>query len=242
MTDIKNEATVTEKRASLLDDVEEEVVQPPKTRKELEKELFFDIRRHMDSLQITYEFTKDPKKLAEYYNLRERCYQVGLGLNSFSGAADEYDASGHILLAKDRGKIVAGARITASTPQHRVQLPLEEPGFVMKDLFPELDLEHKGYCEVSRFAISPEQRFTYCLEEMIQRLTDKSVELGCHYFFAVAPLVQARCYRKIHRGMGYDYRILSQVEVPPKPVYGGIKMSLSVSILIPEAADVKQTV
>lgn len=208
---------------------------PQNTRmrsKELvKKEILSDIRRHIDSVNLEFEFSKDLHDLQEYYRLRGISYKRGLGLKEFSGAEDDYDAISDILIAKDRGKVVGGARLTVSSPSNRIALSFEEPDFMVRDVLPELELENKTYCEVSRLAISPEQRFTYCLEKMILQITQKAIDNGAKYLFNIAPMIQARWYRRIHNNMGCFYVINKDIEVPFKPIFDGLIPYLSISEL-----------
>ena len=98
-------------------------------------------------MQISYELTKDPKLLEEYYQVRGRCYQQELKLPSFDGSEEPADRHGDIFVAKDDRHCLGGARIVGS-----------ENGlfsnFSFADLMEQLNLLPGQCCIWERLAVS----------------------------------------------------------------------------------------
>ena len=69
---------------------------------------------------------------------------MDLGLKNFSGREDHFDLEGDIIVVRFGTRVVGGCRINYSLPQKREFLPLEQEGFYMVDMFPELKLEDKN--------------------------------------------------------------------------------------------------
>ena len=188
---------------------------------------------------LTYEYTTNKALLEQYYQIREECYREGLGLENFSGAEDEYDRIGHIAIARRGNKVIGGIRLTVSTPDSTVRLPLEEEGFMMKDIFPELGLPKLNYCEITRLAVIPTFRVGDTSKELIRLMLQKAIVENCAYQFSVAPLIQARNYRMLIKQIGFLPIIRTDIEVPEKAIYEHLnygKMCVSITSLRTEMA------
>lgn len=200
--------------------------------------LLQEVRRQIDKnskeQKLSYEFTDDPWMIQQYYKIREKCYREDLSLPDFNGGEDFYDKPSYIAVVRKGDRVIGGARIIISAPEGRVPLSLEEKGFMMADLFPELKLEDKSYCEFSRLAILPEHRGMDSLQELLRSLSYKAINVGCGAIFAITSIPQARCYRRMFRLLGLDFETRSDIKVPFKPLYGDMKIVLSVSRLLSE--------
>jgi hypothetical protein len=186
---------------------------------------------------ISYEFTKSPELLKQYYKIREECYREDLGLEKFSGAEDESDRIGYIAVARAGEKVIGGAKLIIATPNSGIALPLEADHFMVRDLMPELNGDKVSFCEITRFAIIPSFRIG---GEVFSKLTEmiltKAKNDGCHYQLSVAPLAQARTYRMISKKLGFSPVIRTDIEVPYKPIYAHLndkKICLSITCLLP---------
>lgn len=183
--------------------------------------------------KLILEVTKDTYFLKQYYKIREALYRRDLHLENFSGEEDQYDLDGDIVIVRIGQEVVGGGRINYSKPQSRIPLVLEEEGFYIAELFPDLELENEVYCEISRLALSEQYR---CGKKVISLLIEKIVERaklsGVKYIFTVSPMIQAKIYKMIGRTLGLDFKI-SAIKVPAKEIYGGITMVLSSTELTP---------
>lgn len=141
-----------------------------------------------------------------------------------------FDRIGTIFIVRKAGKIIGGARTIASTPTNPNPLPLEAEGFSLKRSLPRLQLEYRRYAEISRLAILPEHRHGGVSEYLIRFMLAFLEYQDTDYLFTNAPLVQARSYRKIIGGLGYNYTILTELKMPVHPLYASLRnVVLSVS-------------
>jgi len=200
-------------------------------------ETFLRVRRKFEAATITYEYTTDPKLLEQYYKVREQCYREDLHLDDFSGEEDEYDRTGHIIVARKGDVVIGGARLVISTPKNRIKLPLEEEGFQVQELFPDMNLENVGYCEFTRFVVLPEYRKGEACTEISRMLVNQAVKEGCLYQFCISPLLQSRNYRAVGKNIGVLHVIRKDIKVPYKDIYRNLNMKgicFSITYFFPE--------
>lgn len=192
--------------------------------------------------EITFEFTRDPALLQQYYNLREQMYIRVWGLKHFAASEDALDKRSHILVARKGKYVIGGARITTRPPGSAKLLPMEKNGEVdLQALLPELHLSECKYAEFSRLAVDREYLGGALSRLIYQQLNRKSIALRIKHVFAIAPVVQARNYKKTYNAMGLNYKILTNVNVPDREEYEGIRMCLSMLDLSAFAADTATT-
>ena len=172
---------------------------------------------------ITFEFSTEKFLLNQYYELREKCYRNDLMLPNFSGEPDIYDSTGNIFIARKDDVVIGGARMNISSHNERIILPLEEDGFIMQQLFPELHLENKSYFETARFVVDYPYRHLTSIGIIISySVIKKAIENKCAYQFTIATLVNSRNIRKICNNLGMKHEILTDIKVPIKPIYSGL--------------------
>ncbi|MGA3237424.1 MAG: hypothetical protein ABSG03_14065 [Bryobacteraceae bacterium] len=106
-----------------------------------------------------YLATENPELLQQYFELRRRAYLLEYPwLPSTFGAPDDNDNASWIVVAVGSGVVAGGARLTLSTPQDPLPLPLEESGIFLQGYqrLAHLQLASKAYGEISRLAVSAE--------------------------------------------------------------------------------------
>ncbi len=185
------------------------------------------ISRTMKAVEpIVYEFTKDKGYLHQYYSIRERMYAQVLGLKNFSGEEDDLDRRSHILILRRGNMCIGGARLTVKGPRQPDFLPMEEKGFVLSDIMPEIAQKELKYAEVSRLAVLSEFSGNDVTKHMFWHLNRKRIALGVPYVFCIASSLQVRLYRRQAVSVGIDFSVLDHIQVPDKPIYEGIKMCL----------------
>ena len=177
---------------------------------------------------VHFEFTNDPAMLHQYYRLREEMFISVWGLKHFSGQEDAFDAQSHIMVARKGLQCIGGGRLTVSTPQDHLMLPMEKEDLMLSALFPELDLHETVYGEFSRLAILPEFRSGAVFPELARRFITKAISLGVEYAFNIAPLPLARSYRQAVQMFGLKWDICHHAKVPQREEYEGIQMVISV--------------
>ena len=185
---------------------------------------------------IIIEATNNGFYKEQYYQLREMCYRRDLGIDHFDGSEDDYDRDSIIVIAREGRKVIAGGRLTISLPSRPMVLPLEEKGFIMSELFPELKLASKVYCETTRFAIHPDFRsraISFLINKELLKIGNKN---NCFCQFSVAPLKITRNYAIIARKLGLLHKIVEGVMVPYKATYTHLNeegIALSITYLYP---------
>lgn len=190
--------------------------------------------------EVVYEITTDPFLLSQYYKLREDCYRQDLGIKGFSGSEEDYDKIGSIAIARVGRRVIGGARMVMSLPNKRMKLPLEEENFIMKDLFPELELDKKGYFEIGRFAVRTGYRDAHISRSIANVLFSNAILNDCFYQFIVSSLNLFRNHRMIVYRLGFSHELLEHINVPTKSIYGQLNeigIYLSVTYL---SSDVKK--
>lgn len=177
---------------------------------------------------VVYEFTTDPGLLHQYYRLREDMFISVWGLKNFSGAKEPCDDISEIMVARQGLQCIAGGRLTISSPYNPHVLPMEKDDFRLADLLPDLNLGRRTYGEFSRLAILPEFRAGNVFPEIARRFIRKAIAEGVEYAFNIAPVPLARNYRHAVQLFGVQWDIRTDVPVPDREEYEGIKMVLSV--------------
>jgi hypothetical protein len=111
-----------------------------------------------NNASTTFFESDEQRFFAAYVELRRRvfreCYPV---LPADFGYPDETDRVSRFVYAEQGGLLCGGARLTISTPAHPRRLPLEEGSSRLQanDALRYLDLESRGYAEISRMAVDP---------------------------------------------------------------------------------------
>ena len=179
-------------------------------------------------IELTYEFTKDPALLQQYYIIRESCYKEVWGLKVFSGAEDSHDRCGDILIVREGEKVVGGGRVVvrySNSPEKR--LPMETDEYLLHELLPEIGSDRVVIGEIGRIAISHEYRGNK-LSQIGLYLFAKAQSYSCRYLTIAAPLKQALKYRKLGKSLGADIKIIENVPVVEHPYHNNIEMKLLV--------------
>jgi hypothetical protein len=163
--------------------------------------------------KIVYEFTRDIGLLHQYFRL---CPDHG------------YDDARDVLVARRGRQSVGGGCLTISSPTARKLLPMEKGGFLLADLFPELDLPEVTYGEFSHLVVLPEYSDGAVLPEIARHLINKAADSGAQYVFNIASAPLARSYRQAVQLFGLGWHIRSDIALPDREEYDGVKMVLSI--------------
>lgn len=186
---------------------------PPARLQEARKEL---------PTPLTYECTTDMQYLRQYFFIREYAYRADLHLKHFTGQEDEIDKYSHQLIIRKGHYCIGGARMTVSTPENRVLLPLESDKFKVLNMLPEL--QPLSFCELGRLAILPEYRQQGCLEQLFKLAADTAIELGCSYVMGVSPPVTARRFADAYHRLGYESHIREDILAPVKEIHEHLEL------------------
>ena len=206
--------------------LKEKIVKPSQIKSELQ-----EIQKNRYKNFQIY-FSKKKEDLKEYYQIREQCYRrVPDGPKDFDGSEDMFDRMSDIMIVRANNQIIGGARIYGRTNKNDPNLPLEEDGFLLKNLFPDKQLDRVSYCEFGRMAVLEQFRSKVLLKTIVVNLCQMSIARGYKYLFTMSPLQQARCYRMIINEIDFPhkYNIYRDIELPQKSekIGGVLKMQLS---------------
>ena len=175
--------------------------------------------------ELTYEFTKDPTLLQQYYLVREKCYKKVWGLKIFSGMEDEHDRKGHIVVVRHKKKVIGGGRLFVRPVGSSDRLPLETEDLVLDEVLRGYDLQGKIFGEIGRIAVLPE-----FIGGKIGKISLYLIGLAqkhrCNYLTTVAPWEQAKRYKLIGKRLNIDVQILDNVTIADRPYYNKIEMKL----------------
>jgi len=177
--------------------------------------------------KLIYEISKNPSLLLQYYMIREKCYKEVWGLKIFSGAEDEHDRKGYILIVRDKKKVVGGGRLVLRPAGSPERLPLETESLLLEDALGRFGLEGKIIGEIGRIAVLPEF-IGYKLSKISLCLLGLAKTQHCNFLTTVAPLEQAKKYRRIGKRLNLDIEILDNVIIEDRPYYNQIEMKLLV--------------
>ncbi|RDE24343.1 hypothetical protein DV711_01765 [Motiliproteus coralliicola] len=177
-------------------------------------------------MSIHFQLATEPAKRLQYFNIRQFCFRNDLGLYSFDGSEDQYDREGEILLIMEGNQCIGGARLSGSLDP--VPLPLEHEGLNIQQLFPNISGTDTPYCQWTRLAVHPSKRTPQLMAETAKTMLEIALVKGYQYSFCVSGRSQARLYKRLYNNLGYDYRIMEQIEVPEEPGFKGLPHLLSI--------------
>ena len=168
-------------------------------------------------MSITFELSRDPQLLEQYYALLERCFREELALPDFDGSKEQADQYGNILIAHRDGVCIGGARITPS------QLPGNE--------WRNFDLEPETCCAWERFVLDPAIRTVQLSRDFIAHVIEASRVLGYRHALMYSSLINARFYRQCHTALGVGFEIHEAIPDASRGPFSGLEHYLSVSQL-----------
>jgi len=179
---------------------------------------------------ISFEFTKDPGLLCQYYNIRERELKSVYYAPSFNGDETDYDRNGHVLVAKMDGFCIGGARLFITSPRRPALLPLEINDFRIDKYFPELKQKEMTYAQVSWLSLLPQFDSDANKLKMVRHLFRKAAANGVKKLFAVSPIANSITYKTSCVDLGFaDTQIHFDIEMPVYPSLEEIKLYLASS-------------
>jgi len=181
-------------------------------------------RRAKYSEKLTFEFTRDPALLHQYFRIYESECRVLNNNPDYKIAEQEYNNKSHIVVARMGNFCVGGARLTVSSPRQPQKLPVEINGFKLTDFFPHLEQKQMRYGELSRLVLLSEFRTGDIARQMFSHLYRKAVALQLDIGFAAAPLINIRAYKLNFLALGLnESKIHYDIHVPPYPGFEEVK-------------------
>ena len=170
-------------------------------------------RRMRELPELTYEFTKEPDLLHQYYVLRSihlsRTLPTVVPIEP-----DQYDLRSEIMVIRKKRQVVGGARIIVRRTSDTPPLYIERGGFLMEEALPELAVNLYPYCEISKLYLLDEFQNMETVKQMYRCVVEKFNEMGMRYGFATSSVPAARIHRRSLKGSGANYTLLNHVKVP----------------------------
>lgn len=160
--------------------------------------------RALRAVGCVFEFTRDPAYLHQYYLLRAR---LSNGIASFSqifAQADEVDKRSHILIARRGNQVIAGVRLTISSPRQPQPLPMESHGVEMASLVQHFEMDEKKIAEVSAWGIETEFLTEEMHASLFYHLNRKMAALGVVRYFGLTNQNSVQQYRQMMRQIDSD--------------------------------------
>ncbi|MDX1982170.1 MAG: hypothetical protein SFV51_17995 [Bryobacteraceae bacterium] len=160
--------------------------------------------------------TEDAARVREYCELRQRVYHHHYPfLPAHFGDWEPIDDLSHIVVVNRGGRVIAGARLTISTPDSPLRLPMEEGGFRLSRELPEYRLHSRSYAEISRVAVDPGTADGGAVNlELARMLCRTAAGQGVDLLFAICPRGQLRINRRNAAALGVAFRFFPAVKAP----------------------------
>lgn len=160
-----------------------------------------------------FEFTRDPERLRDYYDLRRRSYLNDKYMKGHfnKGEVDSYDLVSNFILVWYKNACVGGARLTTSTRDTRQILPSEDQAFQYSEQLPFLELANKNYGEIHRLVVAPGYRNLKISSKLLWFLYLKAVEQKLDYLFSPSTHIRSRMHRLLFSQIGTSIKIHSDI-------------------------------
>jgi hypothetical protein len=178
------------------------------------EDLMFDRHRRLRKLpEITYEFTKDPGLLQQYYSLRGLVFSRTHGID-MPGIADSYDEKSEIIIAKLGDQVIGGTRLTFIKAGDDPSVSLNKYSIHLEKDMPELSLNKIGFCDASKMVILEEFQTRDIMKNLIDIMFRRCNEKGFKYAFSMCPTIVYRLYRLTINRLGYHSELCEKIRFP----------------------------
>ncbi len=155
----------------------------------------FDFDTNED--EIRYVWSSNPVHIKQYAKIIDEQFDEELNLQDVYKKINEMDFRSHYRLFMQGDTVVGGFRMVVNDPLTEHSLPSEKTYFTFKDTFPELNLLHDKYTELSRFAVKPEFRNNMNhYKNGFKAYKEKMTELGVKYLFLCSSKSRFRIYNR----------------------------------------------
>ncbi len=145
--------------------------------------------------EIKYIWSKDPDHIRDYTKLIDLYYENELNLVDTYKNISPNDMNSYFLIVLHKNEVISGARLTVNIPDSKTSLPNEKLGFSYHTIFPELDLEHSRYCEISRYTMHINYRkMNSHYINAFRMFYELTLKLGVKYMFICSDKPRLRLY------------------------------------------------
>jgi hypothetical protein len=180
---------------------------------------------------IDYKITQDKGFIKESLLLRRYIYENDKNMNGLlsKGKRDnyDYDHNTHTTLLYQSNKPIATARLTIRTNDNTAKLPIEDTGFSIYELFPNLIGKKVKLSQYSKLLILPEVRGFSILIKLFLILQKKANMFNVDYaILDTNNEFRCRLFCRLCKKVGVEAKYLSNLEIPPTQYcqYNNIKV------------------
>lgn len=166
------------------------------------------------SHNISYGISHDPKHLQQYYKIREQAYKEVHNLKDFTGSEEYTDLISYLYLAFSGNNCVGGVRLTITSDEQPVELPIEHD-FSVKEFYRNIDFTGLKYCEASRLALlSDFRRHGGVADGLILNFVKFLVnDIGVSLGFGRSTALQARRFKTQFNNLNLPYKFVIRNDV-----------------------------
>ncbi len=172
-------------------------------------------RKKVDMSEVSFQLTKDPELLQQYYDLRERNYRAKLGFENYNGQETDYDKTGDIFLEVLNGKTVFGARVDFSNKNKLMYNDNPDNGFYYKDVIKKFDQsfqDHDIYSEICGLVFDGKIE-NHAFIKFFNNLVEHSISQKARYVVGIAYPSFYKMYKIMFTRIGYDFVIFDNIKL-----------------------------
>ena len=194
---------------------------------------------------LKYIVTKDKGLIGQYTSLVEKLYLRDLDVPSYNIKVDELIDNDcvTILAVTDENIVCAGGTLYFKNANKTGVLPCEKDTGI--NLFSIKESSNSDIIsETSKVVIIDECRknSSHILYNLYSIIIREASNRGVRSIYTVSYQLFNRLTKKVLNKLGFNYILLSEVNIPSAPVYNGIKMQLSMVDLSNLDSSVKEVV
>ncbi len=178
------------------------------------------------SSKIICEFTTDSAMLYQYARLLDAAKNPW-GVGRFTAPQQDVFDKSHVIVARSGLLCMGGARLTISSSDVPVMMPMEADALRLSTLFPQLDLAETNYAEISDVVVTAD-RTGEVMQQLLAGLIKLSVAEDVEYVFYMASQSQARVMQKTMHSLDINCEILGDMALPESEASDGVKHVLSI--------------
>ena len=182
-------------------------------------------------MDITYKITQDEDFIKQSLLLRKYIYENDKSMHGLlsKGKQDDYDSDNntYTTLLYQNNKPIATARLTIKTNDNTAKLPIEDTGFSIYELFPNLRKKRINLSQYSKLLILPEVRGFDVLIRLFVVLQKKANIFNVNYaILDTNNEFRCRLFCRLCKKIGVNAKHLSNLDIPPTQYCDYVKIKV----------------
>ncbi len=186
----------------------------------------------LESDGLVYEETRDPDYLEQFLELRRNVFAADeatvKSLKPNEGW--DYGLDTHVLIARDKGKVIAGAITVINRCQTETFFSFEHENFQLHKQFPEYELNKNIYASFQHLIIHEDYRTNICSQNLFRCMYNICIRNNIKLLFGIASNSRARrnkiALHKLHIGLNAE--IFNDIHLPEQDSWSGFRRYLMV--------------